>query len=414
MVAQQSASGVEQRLNLKSQCRALPTVSLAALGMLLSGCFGTSTTPEPEEFDATNQVLENLADNIYLADLREAKTRVRTLVTACEENLAAIGTANAEAARVNAQAAWGDAIKGWQIVELQQVGPLGAVAVVGGGESIRDEIYSWPTRSGCRVDQRTATEAYSSGDFFQANLVDVYGLDAIEHLLFREGRENVCAPLASINSDGSWDALSDADISLRRARYALTAAAEVERQIDLVIARWTDGFRDSFVVKNANVFESPRGALNDAFAALFYVELQTKDRKLAVPAGLNAEGCPEGRCPQALELSTSRFSKEAIIENLRGARRVYFGGEGNDGMGFNALVSEAGRPELNESIDAAFAAALATATALGTPLEVSLEESTADTVALYESVKAVTDLLKSDLTTLLNLEVPQEAAGDND
>ena len=34
--------------------------------------------------------------------------------------------------------------------------------------------------------------------------------------------------------------------------------------------------------------------------------------------------------------------------------------------------------------------------------------------ALYEAVKAVTDLLKGDLAVVLSLVIPSEAAGDND
>ena len=58
--------------------------------------------------------------------------------------------------------------------------------------------------------------------------------------------------------------------------------------------------------------------------------------------------------------------------------------------------------------------AKATAQALQMPLNQALVDDPEGLQALHDDVKAVTDVLKGDLATLLMLQVPTEAAGDND
>ena len=48
------------------------------------------------------------------------------------------------------------------------------------------------------------------------------------------------------------------------------------------------------------------------------------------------------------------------------------------------------------------------------PLSVLVQESPEDVQALHDDVKAIADLLKGDLATVMVLEIPAEAAGDND
>ena len=78
----------------------------------------------------------------------------------------------------------------WQQLELLQVGPAGLMGTVAGGDSLRDAIYSWPTVNTCRVDQESARRGFLN---LGAALVNVRGLDALEHLLFTTSADHTCS-----------------------------------------------------------------------------------------------------------------------------------------------------------------------------------------------------------------------------
>ena len=56
----------------------------------------------------------------------------------------------------------------------------------------------------------------------------------------------------------------------------------------------------------------------------------------------------------------------------------------------------------------------AAALAVGGPLDVAVVDDMDAVLALHAEVKDVTDLLKGELTTVLALQIPVEASGDND
>jgi hypothetical protein len=59
-------------------------------------------------------------------------------------------------------------------------------------------------------------------------------------------------------------------------------------------------------------------------------------------------------------------------------------------------------------------AAIAAAGDIPGTLEEALAADRASVVAAYDAVKAVTDTLKSQFLTVLGLDIPDGAAGDND
>jgi hypothetical protein len=73
-----------------------------------------------------------------------------------------------------------------------------------------------------------------------------------------------------------------------------------------------------------------------------------------------------------------------------------------------------GQTQIHLDLTDALAAAQAQSEALQVPLDQALSESPAQLQALHDGVKAVTDVLKNDLSTMLMLQIPTEASGDND
>ena len=146
---------------------------------------------------------------------------------------------------------------------------------------------------------------------------------------------------------------------------------------------------------------------------MFYLEEETKDMKLAKAAGF--KDC-SGVCPEALEFRYAAFSREAALANLKGFKLVYFGGpDAAKDQGFDDLLVGAMSQDLNQKIQGL----------IGT-LEATLEGAPSFEAALgpggdpepvkqaYLQAKALGDVLKTDFLSVLDLELPQRAEGDND
>jgi len=381
---------------------------LGALGLFALRPACDLGPPDAEPFDSAG-MLRSLGETVILPTLQDARAEALLLQVAANDWATAPDDVDALA---NVRGRWTSAMLSWQRAELMQVGPAGASVDTLGGQDLRDEVYSWPTLNPCRVDQELVAANHASADWAQGNLVNVYGLDALEYLLWHPG-DNDCPPQVDINADGTWDALGDAGVLAARADYARSLADLLIDQVDAIITAW-DPEQGDFVGQLAgdpgSVYGTEVEALNAVFDALFYLELKTKDKKLGVPAGLCDE-CADTPDPEAVESPWARVSVEEIAANLDGFEELFSGG---DGLGFDDLLASIEQEDLADAILGATANAQAAAAAFEGPLVDRVTDDLDAVLALHAAVKAVTDLLKGDLATILVLQLPAEAGGDND
>ena len=192
-----------------------------------------------------------------------------------------------------------------------QIGSLGVASTRTGGAGLRDEIYSWPSTNRCRIDQELVEGNFDVAPEERAlgsELVNVRGLDALEDLLFYRGAESRCAPQIEIVADGRWAGIQ-AELELRRDLYAAHVVARLSVDVTRLIDAW-GAFRPSLV--DASAYGSQRAARDEVFAALFYLDLQTKDAKLAIPGAsrrsVRRSIAPtrSSRCCRATRSPTSR------------------------------------------------------------------------------------------------------------
>lgn len=318
-----------------------------------------------------------------------------------------------------AQQAWRDAMTSWQYAEVMQLGPAGVMGEVAGGEDLRDLIYSWPLSNSCRVDQELAKNVFGEPSFFSTQLVNVRGLDALEYALFYTEEDNSCAPNASLNSGSDWSALSIEEIDARRAGFAYAAAQDVDAQANTLHNAWATAgqdFRAELVNagSTSNTYTSTQEALNALSDAMFYLEKETKDMKLAIPAGISQ--CNEMTCPDALEHRYADFALEASLANHKAFQRLYLGNAPGepDAKGFDDLLIELGQSTLDTQIKQLLNAAIAAHEAINMPLSQALTDDLPSVIALYEASQAVGTILKTQFVSILDLEIPQRAEGDND
>jgi predicted lipoprotein len=293
-----------------------------------------------------------------------------------------------------------------------QVGPAGSSLKFAGGQDIRDEIYSWPTTNPCRIDQKTVEDDWKDSDYFEKNLVNAYGLDALEHLLFA-GMNSVCASQIQPNSDGSWSALGESGIRQNRAQFAKVLGEGVLEQASNLKTIWAISGGNYSLLLTASTADSPYEsrdqALNAIYDSLFYLEVITKDRKLAQPLGFR--DCSTELCLEDLEGLTSGTTILSITSNIRGFRSLFSGG---DGFGMDDLLVELGHGDLSEQILIDIENTLLLSEQLEEPFDIAVAEQNEKVIEFYDSLALITTALKVDLSTVLSMEVPSEASGDND
>ncbi|MDW8363989.1 MAG: imelysin family protein [Myxococcales bacterium] len=384
----------------------------ALLALALTAC-GSSPRPASRPAEQTRRALVEQTASCIGARIARAHEAIEALARTAQ---AAVDDGGVDALQ-SARRAWRDAIDAWQLLELHQVGPL-ARADRPGGRDLRDEIYSWPLSSRCLVDQTIVSGAFD-GDGLAAALVSARGLDAVEYLLFHEGSDNGCPPTNVINSSGSWAALGEEERSIRRRRYAASAARLVAMQSARLVEAWGDGARGhhaALVTAGAegSPYASVAAAVNDLSDALFYVETVLRDAKVGRPLGIWECTLPD--CTVLAEAPYARAGLRMIRANLRALGLAITGcAERPDAVGFEDLLRDVGAGGLADRLVAAHAAAMAAADAItGEDLAEAIRGDRAAVLALHERLKAITDLLKLEVVVVLGLELPPTVAGDND
>lgn len=385
---------------------------LVASAAAPAGCVPGDTTDDgggTSDAPISRELLADVGPEVVVPALERFRVTAGALQTATAGWVDADGS---DDGRLAVQAAWRDAFLAWQELEVMQLGPAGSSLSVVGGQDLRDAIYAWPTVNRCKVDQQTVADGWESAAFFDDALVDVQGLAALENLVFAPVGENTCFGGVDINADGTWDALGSAGVQARRAGYAVALAGRLVLHADTLLDAWAPAGGDwGGVLTRAGEDGNPYGSLAEGVEAVlhavFYVETAVKDRKLG--AVLGRVGCEVASCPADVEAQLADLSVGAVRANLTGFAALYRGGAGT---GLDDLLVDTGHAD----VDAAIAAALLEAQAKVDVLTLPLEDAATDpaTVAAFDAVKALTDLVKGDLTTVLELELPAEAAGDND
>ncbi|MDC3953946.1 imelysin family protein [Polyangium jinanense] len=321
------------------------------------------------------------------------------------------------AGRVEAQAAWVKAIDLWQRAEPFQFGPGGPTNTPG-GQGLRDTLYSWPLVSRCLVEQNIVSKAYEAPDFGTTALINMRGLAAAEYLLFYTGTDNACSPATGINATGSWAALSADELASRKAAYASSVSTGIAAMAGKLLGAWRPGDGDFAAQlrdpgKNGSVYTTEQMALNAVSDAMFHVETHVKDLKLARPLGIL--DCSNATCPEAVESRFARRSRPHVRNNLVGFRMLMSGCKDGEGVGFDDVLVAIGATALAEKMNADVNAAIAAADAIpADDLAQAIAETPESVKQLHDAVKRITDSLKTEFVTVLDLELPQIVEGDND
>jgi len=322
--------------------------------------------------------------------------------------------------RTATQEAWKKAMLVWQRAEVIKYGPA-AMTGQPGGQDLRDPIYAWPLVSRCLVDNATGTKGYEAANFTTVSLVSARSLAVAEYLLFEPATAtNGCPPENEINQNGAWTALGDAEIQKRRMDYVRVITADVVVRAQKLVDAW-DAAKGNFLADLANAgqssktFSTQQLAFNAVSDAMFYLDIEVKNMKVGQPAKLD-ESCPAPPCSGVVESPWAKRSKDHIRANLDGYAQLLHGcGPGNTGLGFDDYLAAVGAPQITTKLDASVTQMRAAVDALKEPsLEEDIEKNPAAVRALYDALRDNAAIMKTEMASVLNLELPKVVASDND
>jgi uncharacterized protein len=381
---------------------ASPSQATPAAGTAGSGGGTAATADPPFTKEATLAAIASCAGERF----KDFQSKASALKTAAD----AWTAAPADMAAVEGmRAAWKTAMASWQEAELFRIGPAAAMfsggPTIPGGKNLRNEIYAFPLRNTCTIDQHLANEGYK---MFPTVASDARGLGGIEYLAFNVGTAHTCTGNAATSIDSTWTGLG-AMLSQRRAAYAAAAAGDIVTRANQLVMEWDPAFQTALSSASAPLM-GQQAALQAISDAIFYVDKELKDFKLGRPleitmdcmmpaAGVlcNADG---------VESRIAGVSIENIRTNLRAFRRIFQGcGDGGAGLGLDAWLIGSGLTDLAMRMTTALDAAQAAADAFP-PLESTLMSDKAMVMNLHASIKALTDIMKTDFLSMLELSPP--------
>ena len=382
---------------------------LAVCCLIVAGCNnGNGGTSVPSSA-LRSEVLASLGQNVVVPAQEDFARSAASLESTLNE------VAGGGASREDAQQAWRNTMALWQVLEVMQFGPAGSRGEgVMGAQSIRARIYTWPSTNFCQVDRDTAGDDYDDPDALGTARGTPVGLHAMEYLLFTEEPANTCEEFDTINEQGIWDALDD--VQGRRLAHAAALGTLLRRAADDLVTVWAPG-GGNFILeltdprRSGAVYGTAQEGLNAVSDAMFYLDTESKDMKLAQAAGL--ADCRDEPCH--FESRWAFHGRENLVANLRGFELLFLGARtGTDAPGFDDLLREMGAAELASEMQSAVTEAIVAAEAIPGTLQ---EAATTDLAALEAALEAfgdVTTPLKGTFLSVLELEIPDRAAGDTD
>ena len=386
--------------------------------LLLIACGGSGagddTPPVPDApndgFDR-NAMLAHLATHVLLPMQTELAASAAALPDAIDAYCDAVEANAIGTTRDAAKAAWIAAVERWQRADTLLVGPAAM-----DNKTLRDRIYGWPLLATCSLDRDTASRFANPASYdVSTKLVNARSLAAIEYLIYVDAPDHTC-----LQTPTGWDALG-VNLPRARCRLAEAIALDVAFQAATLETAWkADG--GDFVGELSNAGTSGSGitsaqaGANSISDSMFYADKMIKDMKLGETSGvtINVCGTVGEPCLREVEHPFSDRATFAIRANLAALREGFTGTAAVDGPGFDDFLIGVGHPEVAQSMTADLDAAIAAAAALPDSFLTALASDYAKVVAAHASVKRITADLKTQFLTLLNLEIPDDVATDND
>ena len=389
----------------------------------------TSSLPSQDQdnvdFDR-GALMTNLADNIFIPNYKSTAEEAVSFASGegkLSDYCEAIDNLDESVRLAEAKLAWQGLMDRVQQTEMHIVGPAER-----NGSALQSRINSYPSGSlaACALDQAVVQSNNDENFSVSSRALNQRGMGAIEYLLFDDNLNHSCSSQALADDD--WSNLSDSERKTQRCNYAVKLANDVADASQAIYDQWTLGespYRTEFLSESS---------LGDNFQlitdALFYLETYTKSGKLAIPLGINPK-CSAMTCPDLVESPYSQSSLRNIKTNTQEFLRIFNGGSS---IGFDDLINNEGYAGITnrfqtqskdvidfiDTINVSLTDQIASIQSIDdettcTNSEANPKDDSAlDACSLAGLIKKITDDLKIEFVSIVNVPVPGRVQSDND
>lgn len=335
---------------------------------------------------------------------------------------------------ISVQSDWKASMQAYHQLAMMNFGPSAKTT-----STALDSIYSFDQVDKCRVD--LALLQYSSRKrlprFDVINNYNVRGLDALEALIFADQSKTLCKrPNTRITEYYKKPLLERAKTSCGYGKHLFE---DIKLKTNELVSAWSlqQGFYTQKLLEG--VEGNPIDVVNKISQSLFFLDTNTKDIKMAFPAGFEVAingtvtKCPDDSCPDSREHLYANYSYQAMLASLNGFKSLFLGlgiESGTNGYGLDDLLSSRGHEDIAKSITENLdnlinkIEKLAEETSyIDLLAQVKIdqcEQTTSDNrineaCALVWDLRKVTNILKNEyLAALVEFNAPKQAQGDND
>lgn len=382
--------------------------------------------PNDGEF-SEEKMLVNIGLNVIFHNVDDFYVETRRLKRDVNERCTKLKSGVNDAHHLNrVQEQWKRTMLAYHRLDAAPIGPLSA-----NKSELGNSIYSWPFVSYCNVDLEVARSAKGKVSEVETLAPNRKGLAALEYLLFSAATDTVC-PKSAINKDAvEWLAKNDLDKQLDRCLVESRFSDDIEKRAKILFTQW-DPAQNNYTKKmiDGSEFASTKKAINALTDALFSIEA-IKDAKLGQPLGL-IKGCADasGLCPLDTEHILSGLGLESIDAQVSVFKDVFFGSSDTNikAFGFDDYLISKGHPavvddfvielknvatSVNKTQSAGVLKDLIASTDKST-CSVEMQVSPQPVCQLFMDIRLLTNLIKTELLTVLALEAPAAFQGDND
>jgi hypothetical protein len=336
-------------------------------------------------------MLINWADNIIIPSYEAFSGKMADLKTAFEVFKNSPDEANLSPLR----AAWLDAYKVWQRIDMFEIGPAETAG-------LRLNLNTYPTN----VDLLEANVVDGNSDLSLSSNRAAKGFPALDYLIngLAENDIAIVSKLSGSATDSQYIAYID------------VVLADMQTSADQVLSVWKSSYRDTFVENDgASSTASVDRFVNDY---IFYYEKFLRAGKIGIPLGVFS-GSP---LPGNLEgYYKADISNELFLEGLDAVQDFFNGkhfGKSSSGESLgsylDALNSLKNGEDLNTIINDQFNKARDMVSSLdGFRQEIENNTPPTDMLLAYDEVQRAVPLLKVDMVSAMSISIDfVDADGD--
>lgn len=349
-----------------------------------------STGDNNDTFNRSD-LLSNTADNIIIPAFQDLQSELSALDVARANFINDMNQSNLDAL----SAAWLDAYKVWQYVEMFN---LGQANNLGGGAFGFVSFFNIYPVTVSDIETGANTGSY---DLNSSNYHDAQGFAALDFLIHGVATGDV-SPIDKFMTN------SDADGYVT---YITDVVAQMNALNNTILNDWENTFRDTFVNNTASGLNGSLNNLVNDF--IFYYEKGFRANKIGIPAGnFSNESLPE----KVEAFYKDNVSKELALIAMSAIEDMFVGRAYNGsatGESFATYLAFLDRNDLSTAITNQFAAARAAINGLNSSFSQQIETNNVQMTETYDTIQAAVPLIKVDMASAFSVIIDfVDADGD--